>query len=158
MESNHEDTLWSVGETPTKRRIVEFGHLYERLETQQVGPLSIQNYSEFVEENDCTGNEHSMWYYWNDQTTFSNAEDAFPTLEAVGTYLHCLANYYLRLGDPQAQILQVQAHRHLPCQARRNFNVSRTASHRNNWKTRSFQPRPMPYRDMRVQIVVMIRK
>jgi hypothetical protein len=98
MESNDEDTLWSVGETPKKRCRVEFDHLYERLETQQVGPLSIQNYSEFVEENDCTGNEQSMLYYWNDQTTISNAKGAFPTLEAVGTYLHCLANYYSRLG------------------------------------------------------------
>jgi hypothetical protein len=117
MESNDEDTLWSVGETPKKRRRVEFDHLYERLETQQVGPLSIQNYSGFAEENDCTGNEQSMSYYWNDQITFSNAEGAFPTLEAVGTYLHCLANYYLKLGGnrSQAQILQVHAHRHLPC-------------------------------------------
>ena len=102
---------------PKKRCRVEFDHLYERLETQQVGPLSIQDYSEFVEENDCTGNEQGMLYYWNDQITFSNAEGAFPILEAVGTYLHCLANYYLGLrgNSLRAQILRVHAHRHLPC-------------------------------------------
>jgi hypothetical protein len=156
MESNDEDTLWSVEETPPqKRRRVGYDHLYGRLETQQVAPLSIQNYSysEFVEENDCTGNEQSMSYYWNDQTTLSNAEGAFLNLEAIGTYLHCLAKYY-----PRAQILKVHAHRHLPCQARQNFNVSRTASRRNIWKTRSFQLRSIAYRDIRVQTLAMIRK
>jgi hypothetical protein len=69
--------------------------LDKSLETQHVGPLSIHNYSDSAEGNFFTGNGRSMSYYWNDETTFSNAEGSIPTLEVVGTYLHCLANHYL---------------------------------------------------------------
>jgi hypothetical protein len=95
MESNDRDTLWSIRESPNERRRVEYDGLYESLETQHVGPLSIHNYSDSVEGNFFTGNGRSMSYYWNDETTFSNAEGSIPTLEVVGTYLHCLANHYL---------------------------------------------------------------
>jgi hypothetical protein len=70
MESNDEGTLWSVGESPNKRRRVEYDNFYERLETQDIGPLSAPNCSDFLERNDFTGYEQSMSYYRNDETTF----------------------------------------------------------------------------------------
>jgi len=89
MESNGEDILWSVGEPPpNKRRRVEYDDFYRRLETQHIGPLSTHNYSDFIEGDDFTENKQSITYYWNDETTFSNAEGSIPTYEAVGTYLH----------------------------------------------------------------------
>ena len=97
MESNDEVTFWNVGELPYKCRRVEYNGFHERLEMQHTEPLSAHDCNDFVERNGFTGNEQSVSYNWNDEATFWNGEGVISTLGGIGTYINCLAKFYLRI-------------------------------------------------------------